>query len=226
MAADSPPTSPLSPPPSWFNDEAEECPLSEGLRAASPASFAPSSPLSPPPSWFRDEDDECPDFVWLATVSRPDGGEIECLPVEGSIQDCSLPLSSSPSSSVPAIENERKPKGQKRSSKWLGDSYEGPAKRLRSADHHVSDGNETTYTEPDVGLGTPISSDRESETSDVSNITYQGEDCVFTEPVIEPGTPLSPLDSDVSNITVQGDDSVSTEPAVEPGLPISSPGIP
>ncbi|KAK1779999.1 hypothetical protein QBC45DRAFT_410043 [Copromyces sp. CBS 386.78] len=62
----SPPMSPLSPLPSWFNDEDMECPHTPAMKQS-----PPMSPLSPLPSWFNDEDMECPNTPIMKQPSSP-----------------------------------------------------------------------------------------------------------------------------------------------------------
>ncbi|KAK3694575.1 hypothetical protein B0T22DRAFT_496957 [Podospora appendiculata] len=63
----SPPTSPLSPPPMWFNNDDIECPPYKPPALESP----PTSPLSPPPMRFNNNDNECPPYEPPALESPP-----------------------------------------------------------------------------------------------------------------------------------------------------------
>lgn len=112
MAADSPPLSPLSPPPSWFGDDDTECPHS-------PEASPPSSPLSPTPSWIKDDCSEFPYFVWNAAESRL---EIPTSPFSSTSQD---------------NEENGESKSSKRPFEWLESIDESPAKRARSEETHV-----------------------------------------------------------------------------------------
>lgn len=165
MAPDSPPVSPLSPPPSWFRDEDTECPHFERPHAVAAASAesTPSSPLSPAPAWFNDNDTECPHFgriaaeSWLAPPTKPSpstiGGDgaghtLVGEPKPGTV----VPLASSPTNPFPASRKDGDSQGPKRPFEWLDSENESPAKRARSEEEHISNVSDITSPGDDSGV--------------------------------------------------------------------------
>ena len=183
VSPDSPPMSPLSPPPSWFNDEDMECPHTPILKQS-----PPMSPFSPPPSWFDDEDMECPHSPIMMQSSSPLASlsksllvRLESNPIEPSSHSPFLvgqALAPStlffPYVSAPILQQDARPATQKRGSEELETAeVERGKKAARLEAHKTRKTQKTSTQDEETGLLTPVSNVSESAQSSTTRRTVR-----------------------------------------------------